>query len=219
MLRQKSLQQTTTADPLRHNSRVTFFEDVRAILRTGPMQARYGGVLDGWKFAVYVPVMLIFNPGVLAVGLYRLSSTLRALPFPARYLALLLDRLNTLLTGAQIPVAAEIGPGFVVMHPQAVVLAPNMSVGSNLTVVGPAVTIGWLEVDGDPDAQCVSIGDDVVVGAGAKVLGPLSIGDRVQIGPNSMLTEDAADDATVFSAARTKVISLAPAESGSAQPS
>lgn len=187
-----------------------FLEDIRAILRTKPMRLRYGGELTGWKFWAYVPVMLVFNPGVLAVGLYRLSSWARGLPFPARYLGLLLDRLNTLLTGVQLPAAAQFGPGFVIMHPQAVILAPNMVAGSNLTVVGPSVTIGWLDVDGDPDGQCVTIGDDVIVGAGAKVLGPLSVGDRVQIGPNAMLTEDAADDTTVISAARTKVMALAP---------
>ncbi len=187
-----------------------FLEDVRAILRTKPMRLRYGGELSGWKFWAYVPVMLVFNAGVLAVGIYRLSSFVRALPFPARYLALVLDRLNTLLTGVQLPAAAKFGPGFVIMHPQAVILAPNMIAGRNLTVVGPAVTIGWLDVDGDPDGQCVEIGDDVIVGASAKVLGPLVVGDRVKIGPNAMLTEDAADDATVISAARTKVMSLAP---------
>jgi serine O-acetyltransferase len=187
---------------------VAFLEDVRAILRTEPMQARYGGMLTGWKFALYVPVMLVFNPGVLAVGLFRLSSTLAALPFPARLLALLFDRLNVLLTGSQLPAAATIGPGLVIMHPQAVVLAPNTVAGSNLCVIGPAVTIGWLEVDGNPEGQSVTIGDDVLIGAGAKLLGPLSVGDRVKVGPNVMLTTDAPDDSTVISTARTKVLSL-----------
>lgn len=191
-----------------HNQRVIFLEDVRAILSTKPMLLRYDGLLSGWKFAVYVPVMLIFNPGVLAVGLFRLSSFLRSLPFPARWFALLFDRLNTLLTGVQLPAAATFGPGLVIMHPQAVVLSPNMTAGSNLTVVGPSVTVGWQDIDGDPDGQEVLIGDDVVIGAGAKVLGPLTVGDRVQIGPNAMLTEDAGDDTTVISAARTKVLSL-----------
>jgi serine O-acetyltransferase len=193
---------------LGHNQRVIFLEDVRAILSTKPMLLRYDGLLSGWKFAVYVPVMLIFNPGVLAVGLFRLSSFLRSLPFPARWFALLFDRLNTLLTGVQLPAAATFGPGLVIMHPQAVVLSPNMTAGSNLTVVGPSVTVGWQDIDGDPDGQEVLIGDDVVIGAGAKVLGPLTVGDRVQIGPNAMLTEDAGDDTTVISAARTKVLSL-----------
>lgn len=189
-----------------------FLEDVRAILRTKPMLLRYGGELTGAKFWAYVPIMLVFNPGALAVGLFRASSWFSSLPFPARYVALLLDRLNTLLTGSQLPAAAQIGPGLVIMHPQAVILSPNMVAGKNLTVVGPSVTVGWLDVDGDPEGQVVAIGDDVTIGASAKVLGPLTVGDRVTIGPNSMLTEDAGDDATVISAARTKVISLAPAE-------
>lgn len=209
-LRQPSLQRLTTTDAVGHNSRVIFLEDVRAILRTRPMQVRYGGMLTGWKFAAYVPLMLVFNPGVLAVGLYRLANFFCGLPFPARYVALLIDRLNTLLTGVQAPAGAKFGPGLVIMHPQAVILSPNMTAGTNLTVVGPSVTVGWQQIDGDPAGQEVLIGDDVVIGAGAKVLGPLTIGDRVQIGPNSMLIEDAADDSTVISAARTKILALAP---------
>ncbi|MFT4049431.1 MAG: hypothetical protein QM648_06270 [Solirubrobacterales bacterium] len=188
-----------------------FLEDIKAILRTRPMLRRYGGELTGWKFAVYVPIMVVFNPGVLAVGLYRLSSSFCGLPFPARWFGLFFDRLNTLLTGVQLPASAKIGPGLIIMHPQAVILAPNLDAGKNLCVVGPSVTIGWQDVDGEPDEQFVNVGDDVIVGAGAKVLGPLTVGDRVKIGPNSMLTEDAPDDSTVISAARTKVISLAPA--------
>ena len=72
------------------------------------------------------------------------------------------------------------------------------------------MTIGWADVDGAPDDQIVTIGDNVIVGASAKILGPLTVGNDVKIGPNSMLVEDAPDGSTVISAARTKVISLAP---------
>jgi hypothetical protein len=87
-----------------------FLEDIRSILRSGPMQRRYGGELRGAKFLVYVPIMLVFNPGVLAVGLYRLSSVLVQLPFPGRYLALLVDRFNQFATGAQLPASAKLVP-------------------------------------------------------------------------------------------------------------
>lgn len=185
-----------------------FLEDIRSILSSGPMLLRYGGQLSGWKFAAYVPIMLVFNAGVLAVGLYRLSSWLVELPFPGRYLALAVDRFNEFATGVQLPSRAKLGPGLQIVHPQGVVIAPNVVAGRNLRVAGAGVTIGWADVDGDPDDQVVTIGDDVIVGASAKILGPLTVGDRVKIGPNSMLLEDAPDDSTVMSAARTKVISL-----------
>lgn len=194
-----------------------FLEDIRSILNSGPMLVRYGGQLSGVKFWAYVPIMLVFNPGVLAVGLYRLSSWLVALPFPARYGALLIDRINQFLTGVQLPATAKLGPGLQLVHPQAVVIAPNVVAGRNLRVAGAAVTIGWSDVDGAPDDQVVTIGDDVIVAAGAKILGPLTVGNNVKIGPNSMLVEDAPDDSTVISAARTKVISLAP-EDAAAEP-
>lgn len=174
------------------------------------MLLRYGGQLTGLKFWVYVPIMLVFNAGVLAVGLYRLSSWIGKFPFPARYGSLLIDRINQFLTGVQLPATAELGPGLQIVHPQAVIIAPNVVAGKNLRVAGAAVTIGWSDVDGAPDDQIVTIGDDVIVGAGAKILGPLRVGNDVKIGPNAMLVEDAPDGSTVISAARTKVISLAP---------
>lgn len=187
-----------------------FLEDIRSILRSGPMIERYGGELSGMKFAAYVPIMLVFNAGVLAVGIYRLSSWLATLPFPARYGALFLDRLNQFLTGVQLPATADLGPGLQVVHPQGTVIAPNVVAGRNLRVAGAGITIGWADVDGKPEEQVVTIGDNVLVGASAKILGPLTIGNDVKIGPNSLLLEDAPDGSTVMSAARTKVISLAP---------
>jgi serine O-acetyltransferase len=192
-----------------------FLEDIRSILNSGPMLLRYGGELKGLKFWAYVPIMLVFNPGVLAVGLYRLSSWMVQLPFPARYGALLIDRINQFLTGVQLPATAKLGPGLQIVHPQAVIIAPNVVAGRNLRVAGAAVTIGWADVDGAPDDQIVTIGDNVIVGASAKILGPLTVGNDVKIGPNAMLVENAPDGSTVISAARTKVISLSADEPAS----
>lgn len=188
---------------------MAFLEDIRSLLRSGPMQRRYGGELTGLRFWIYVPVMLIFNPGVLAVGLYRLSAWFFRLPFPGRWAALACDRLNQFATGAQLPASVEFGPGLQVVHPQAVIIAPGTAAGRNLRIAGAAVTIGWADVDGDPDGQRVVIGDDVIIGSGAKVLGPSLIGDRVRIGPNAVLAaEDAPADSVVISSARTKVLPL-----------
>jgi serine O-acetyltransferase len=184
-------------------------DDIRSILSSGPMVLRYGE-MSPLKFRVYTLVMLVLNPGVLAVALYRLSSWLAQQPLPGRYLAVIVDRLNVLISGCQLPAAAELGPGLQIVHPQAVIIAPNTVAGKNLRVAGASVTIGWSDVDGDPGTQAVTIVDNVIVGAGAKLLGPIHVGDGAQIGPNVVLMEDVPPGSNVISSARAKILNLKP---------
>lgn len=125
-----------------------------------------------------------------------IRSILNSGPMLLRYGGELKGLQFAFLTGVQLPATAKLGPWLQIVHPQAVIFAPNFVAGRNLRVAGAAVTIGV----------------NVIVGASAKILGPVAVGNDVKIGPNSMLVEDAPDGSTVISAARTKVISLAPEE-------
>ena len=99
----------------------------------------------------------------------------------------LLSGLNVTLHGFEMSPYAEVGPRFYVPHPVGtVVVAERM--GSNVTLVSN-VTIGRRKKPGFP-----AIGDDVYVGAGARILGALTIGDRVQIGANAVVLTDVPDD-------------------------
>jgi serine O-acetyltransferase len=85
---------------------------------------------------------------------------------------------------------ADFGPGFVILHSFGVVINSQVRGGRNV-VIEHGVTIG-AEKDTSP-----VLGDDVFIGAGAKIIGGVRIGSRVKIGANAVVTKDVPDDATV----------------------
>lgn len=92
--------------------------------------------------------------------------------------------------GLEIVVGADIGGGLYIAHPIGTVVAPQR-IGRNCTIVA-AVTIGMRN-----EWEFPVIGDDVFIGAGARVLGGITIGDRARIGANAVVTRDVPVGATV----------------------
>jgi serine O-acetyltransferase len=128
------------------------------------------------------------SDGTTAMALYR------AMRFCQRHrlgpLALMLYRLNACISHCIIGRGAEFGPGFVILHSIGVVVNSSVRAGKNV-VIEHGVTIG------DAKGQSPVLGDDVYIGAGAKVLGPVRVGSRVKIGANAVVTKDVPDGATV----------------------
>jgi len=120
-----------------------------------------------------------------ALLFHRISHLLRALGLP--FFPRLLSQVARLLTGIEIHPGAEIGPGFFIDHGMGVVIGETAIVGSNVTLYH-GVTLGG--VDGRPGRRHPWVGDDVVIGAGAKVLGPLFVGDGAKIGAQSVVLSD-----------------------------
>jgi serine O-acetyltransferase len=119
----------------------------------------------------------------LAGFLYRLAH---AAGKKQAMLGLLIKQLNHVLTGADIAWQATIGPGLLLYHPTGVVIGPHVRAGARLEVQ-QGVTLGG---EGGRAAGLGSspvLGDDVTIGAGAKVLGSISIGDGAVIGANSVV--------------------------------
>jgi serine O-acetyltransferase len=120
-----------------------------------------------------------------AVALFRLAQGL------GRRLGLagsLAKQLNHLLTGCDIAYQASIGPGLVLYHPTGVVVGPDCRIGSRARLMQGA-TIGSDAVSvGDERAGSPVLGDDVLVGPGAVIAGPVELGDRVEVGANSVVT-------------------------------
>jgi serine O-acetyltransferase len=92
-------------------------------------------------------------------------------------------RFWSIVTGADIPVNACIGGGLMLPHPNGVVIAPAARVGANC-IIFQQVTLGTID-GGYPE-----IDDLVLIGAGAKVLGPVTIGKGAKIGANSVVISD-----------------------------
>ncbi len=108
----------------------------------------------------------------------------------ARRVAVLRHRFWSVVTGADIPLNCRIGGGLVLPHPNGVVIPPLAEVGPNCMIF-QQVTLGTGSRPGFP-----RLGGHVDVGAGAKILGGVSIGDHARIGANAVVTIDVPAGAT-----------------------
>ncbi|WP_068114901.1 serine O-acetyltransferase [Tropicimonas marinistellae] len=132
-------------------------------------------------------------PGLHATFAYRVANVLwrHGLRFPARFLSYL----TRAATGIDIHPGATIGPGFFIDHGAGVVIGETAEVGADVTLYH-GVTLGG--VSWSPGKRHPSLGDGAMVGAGAKILGPVTIGARVRVGANSVVVSDVPDEATVI---------------------
>lgn len=97
--------------------------------------------------------------------------------------------LNFVVFGIEVPPRAKIGPGLVLMHTQGTVLGAA-SIGSNVTIYHQ-VTLGAKDIDFSyTTTRRPCVGDNVVIGAGAKVLGGIMLGNGCVIGANAVVLEN-----------------------------
>lgn len=109
---------------------------------------------------------------------------------PLSLLYKLLYKLVQILTGIELPCEVPIGPGFVIEHSGGIVISGYARFGARCRIRN-GVVVGLARVD-DPTAP--QIGDDVDIGTGAKLLGRITIGNRVAIGANAVVISDVPDD-------------------------
>lgn len=131
-------------------------------------------------------------PGFHAVLMHRVSHALWNRGF--HWLARVLANIARLLTGIEIHPGARIGRRFFIDHGMGVVIGETAVIGDDCTLYH-GVTLGgtsWQKGKRHP-----TLGRDVVVGAGAKVLGPIAIGDGVRIGSNAVVIKSVHAGATV----------------------
>ena len=124
-------------------------------------------------------------PGVHAVWGHRVTHWLwqRGRRLPARTLA----ELVRILTGVEIHPAAVLGPGLFIDHATGVVIGETAEVGEDVTIFH-GVTLGG--TGRETGKRHPTIGDRVTIGAGAKVLGAIKIGDGSRIGANSVVVKE-----------------------------
>jgi len=108
----------------------------------------------------------------------------------------LLTYLNIVLFGLEVSPRCEIGPGIFFPHPSGTVIGA-WRIGRNATIF-QGVTLGAKELDMDFDLRLrPNVGNNVVLGAGSKILGGIRIGDNVTVGANSVVVDSVEDDSTV----------------------
>jgi serine O-acetyltransferase len=137
-----------------------------------------------------IPPLLV-SPYFCPVFLVRLASALATRGRIGAVAGLVISRLNYVVFGLEVARQTEIGPGLYLPHTRGTVIGAGR-IGSNV-VVYHGVTLGarMIDVGFDP-ATRPTIGDDVIIGAGAVVVGKVHVGDGARIGPNCVVTADVA---------------------------
>ncbi|MEE4462098.1 serine O-acetyltransferase [Azotobacter chroococcum] len=136
--------------------------------------------------------VLTTYPGVHAIMLYRLAHRLWRAEW--RYLARLLSFVARLVSNVDIHPGAVIGARFFIDHGACVVIGETAEIGRDVTLYH-GVTLGgtsWRKGKRHP-----TLGDGVLVGAGAKILGPITIGANARVGANSVVVQDVPEGCTV----------------------
>lgn len=138
----------------------------------------------------------------MAVLLFRLSQIVGQ---RFSFAGAMIKQINNVLTGVDIAVQAQIGPGLILYHPSGVVIGPRCTLGSDV-VIQQGVTIGTKSDSVTTLGDSPIIGDRVELGAGSKILGGIRVGDDVMVGANAVLITDA-ESGSIFVGVPAKRIS------------
>jgi serine O-acetyltransferase len=161
--------------------RIAYFAlDVRAIAGDSAIRAKFLGFTE-----------VILYASFWALALHRMAHFLFALRIP--FVPRLLSQVARFLTGIEIHPGARLGPGLFIDHGMGVVIGETAIVGAN-ALIYHGVTLGG--VDSRPCRRHPLVGDNVVIGAGAKILGPVTIGDGAKIGAASVVLANVPEGAT-----------------------
>lgn len=147
-----------------------------------------------------------FSSGFHAIVMYRLNHWLWEKNW--RLTARFLSQITRFFTGIEIHPAAKIGGGFFIDHGMGVVIGETAEVGENVTLYH-GVTLGGTTVFGKngkiTNKRHPTLGNNVIVGSGAQILGPIHIGNDVKVGSNAVVVKDVENNSTVVGVPAHKV--------------
>jgi serine O-acetyltransferase len=129
--------------------------------------------------------VLTSYPGIKAVLLYRIAHFFWKLGVP--YIPRYISDIARELTAIDIHPGAEIGSEFFIDHGAGVVIGETSEIGNNVTMYA-GVVLGGTKLE--QTKRHPTVGNNVVIGTGAKILGPVTIGDNVRVGANSVVVND-----------------------------
>jgi serine O-acetyltransferase len=150
------------------------------------IKARDPAARSRWEILLY--------PGILALGLHRLAHWL--FRGELYFLARLINHIGRFLTAIDIHPGAEIGRNFFIDH-GFVVIGESAVIGDNVTLYQHVTLGGTNPANGVAGKRHPTIGDGVIIGSGAQVLGPITVGPRARIGANAVVTKDVPEGATM----------------------
>ena len=150
---------------------------------------------------------ILLYPGVLALGLHKVAHWL----FQAKlfFLARVVNHLSRFLTAIDIHPGATIGKNLFIDH-GFTVIGETAEIGDNVTIYQCVTLGGTNPTNGKGGKRHPTLNDNVIIGSGAQIIGPITVGERARVGANAVVMEDVAPGSTMvgFKARST----LVPAE-------
>jgi serine O-acetyltransferase len=143
--------------------------------------------------------LILTYPGVKAVFFHRIANFFATAKF--NLIARIISQLSRFLTGIEIHPNAKIGKNLFIDHGMGVVIGETSEIGDNVTIYH-MVTLGGIAPSINSNDQRnvkrhPTIQDDVVIGSGAQVLGPVIVGRCAKIGANAVITKDVPEKAVM----------------------
>ena len=143
--------------------------------------------------------LILTYPGVKAVFFHRISNFFYLAKFDL--VARFISQFSRFLTGIEIHPGAKIGKNLFIDHGMGVVIGETSEIGNNVTIYHMA-TLGGIAPSINSNSQRQvkrhpTLGDCVVVGSGAQILGPVMVGANAKVGANAVVTKDVAENAVM----------------------
>jgi len=143
--------------------------------------------------------LILTYPGVKAVFFHRIANFFSVAKFDL--VARIISQFSRFLTGIEIHPGAKIGKNLFIDHGMGVVIGETSEIGENVTIYH-MVTLGGIAPSINSNGQRnikrhPTIEDDVVIGSGAQVLGPVTVGRCAKIGANAVITRDVPEKAVM----------------------
>ena len=143
---------------------------------------------------------ILTSPGLHALGIYTISNFLWSVKL--YIIARAISYIGRIITGIEIHPAAKIGSRFFIDHGMGVVIGETAEIGDNVTIYH-GVTLGGVSPSEDSASQKdkkrhPTLEDKVIIGSGAQILGPITIGANSKVGSNSVVTKDVESNKSVI---------------------
>ena len=143
--------------------------------------------------------LILTYPGVKAIFFHKIANFFAIAKFDL--IARIISQLSRFLTGIEIHPKAKIGKNLFIDHGMGVVIGETSDIGDNVTIYHMA-TLGGISPSINSNDQRElkrhpTLQDNVVVGSGAQVLGPITIGKNAKIGANAVVTKDVPENAVM----------------------
>jgi len=138
---------------------------------------------------------ILLYPGVLALALHRVAHWL----FRGRmfFLARLVNHFSRFLTAIDIHPGAKIGRNFFIDH-GFTVIGETAEIGDNVTIYQCVTLGGTNPTNGVGGKRHPTLKDNVIIGSGAQIIGPITVGERARVGANAVVIDDVPDGATMI---------------------